>query len=152
MLLADGCIETIVDIGIPVAVHVVGLPSADARGTIVTITHGKGVLNDRVAERIPMTVLFTVGVSPLVTERKPVVNSIVQTVITQTDVQRVGIVAHIHKVLQVGCRARGDVLEMQFLGMPRLFIDGSILDKAVPDVDGHRVASDEGVNAATLVV
>ena len=35
--------------------------------------------------------------------------------------------------------------------MTCLSIDGGILDKAVPDVDGHGVASDECVDVATLI-
>ena len=98
-----------------------------------------------------MACLFTVSVSPLVAEGKLMVNSIAQTVITQTDVQWVSIIAHVHQVLQVGYRRCGEVFETQFLGMSRLCIDGCVLDKAVPDVDGHGVARHEGVNAATLV-
>ena len=56
-------------------------------------------MNDCVAEIVSMTCLFTVSVSPLVIERELVVDSIAQTVITQADVQRVGIIAHVHQVL-----------------------------------------------------
>ena len=103
MLLANDGIETVVRAGIPVAVHVVGLPGADACGAVVTITHGKGILDDCIAEHVPMTYLFTVSVSPLVTERELVVNGIAQTVITQTDVQWVSIIVHIDEVQQIRC-------------------------------------------------
>ena len=152
MLLADGGVESVVGIGAPVAVHVVGLPCADACQRVVAVAHGEGVLDDGVAEPVMMRSLFLVGVSPLLAEGELVADGIAQAVIAYTDVQRVGIVAHINEVLQIGRRCLGDVLEIQFLGMTCLMVDGFIFDKAVPDVDGHRAASDECVDAATLVM
>ena len=79
-LFADGGVESVVGIGIPVAVHVVGLPSADACRWVVQIAHSEGVLDDGVAEPVMMSSLFIVGVSPLLAERKLVVDGIAQAI------------------------------------------------------------------------
>ena len=104
MLLADGGIESVVGIGIPVAVHVVGLPRAIARSTVIAVAHGESILDDGVAEPVMMTILFMVGVPPLMAEGELMVNGIAQTTIAYTDIHRVGIVAHVDEVLQIGCR------------------------------------------------
>ena len=64
--------------------------------------------------------LFSVAVSPLVPEGEAVIDGIVQVVVANADVERVGVVVHVDEVHEVGCLCRGDVLKMKFVGIASL--------------------------------
>lgn len=151
-LLANSSIENVVGPKVIIAVHVVGLPSTNTRVGIVLTGHCQCVLNDVIVEIIFVLGLSAVLFAKRMTERELMTDGIVQVVIAQMNVQRVGIVTHVNKVHQVGGLCLSDVLQMQLLCVPCLGVNGRVLNKAVPDVDRYGAANDSGVNHATLIV
>ena len=99
--LSNSCIENVVGPKVIIAVHVIGLPGAYARVGIVLTGHSQCVLNDVIVKIIFALGLSAVLIAKRMTERELMTDGVVQIVIAQMDVQRVGIVAHINKVHQV---------------------------------------------------
>ena len=151
-LLANSNIENVVSPKVIIAVHVVGLPSTNARVGIVLTGHCQCVLNDVIVETIFVLDLSAVLFAKRMTERELMTDGIVQVVIAQMNVQRVGIVTHVNKVHQVWGLCLCNILQMQLLCASCFRVNGCVLDKAVPDVDRYGTAHDSGVNNATLIV
>ena len=101
VFLSNNCIENVVGSKIIIAVHVVGLPSTNASVEIVLTGHSQCVLNDVIVKIIFALGLSAVLIAKRMTERELMTDGVAQVVITQMNVQWVGIVTHINKVHQV---------------------------------------------------